>query len=170
MEVRALIHASVAAAYVLCVLWKLKGLRGGGGRRPGASSLLLAGALALGLWAFLNFTVCADACAASLIGCSVMMICVSARRETLLPTHNRAVLVTGETHTHTHLVCRHCAPLRPCSQSRVRSAQLSGFTLNREGYVDEHAVQLGPSAFTDLLLRTARRTDRKNRKRPGWNL
>ncbi|XP_028287177.1 17-beta-hydroxysteroid dehydrogenase type 2 [Parambassis ranga] len=94
MEVRVLIHASAAAAYVFCMLWKVKKLRHGS-HRPDASSLFLAGALAVGLWAFLNFTVCPDACAASLIGCSITLICVSARRETLLPTHNRAVLVTG---------------------------------------------------------------------------
>ncbi|XP_051236836.1 estradiol 17-beta-dehydrogenase 2 [Dicentrarchus labrax] len=82
--------APAAALFSLTLLWKLKGDLSGSGYWTAASRALM-GAL---MGATVCWTVPAALCGPVLLGCSFILIHIG-RRDELLPTESRAVLVTG---------------------------------------------------------------------------
>lgn len=90
METCSCFSVVAAALCVLTVLWKLRQ-----GRDAGYRTIAAAAAAGTSLF----FIVSPALWVGVLLSCSLCLLCVNRRRSELLPGENRAVLITGNTHT-----------------------------------------------------------------------
>ena len=87
-----------AVLSIFTVLWTLRDRCGSGYWMAACGAL--SGALSWALGSGLYLNVPPALCGTALLTCSFILILVTERRVELLPVERRAVLVTGETHTH----------------------------------------------------------------------